>query len=434
MLTTAVRRLAFSQNFCQDSALCPMDSYQRPPIHPSLSDKVFTVSEFLDFLNALLQPCRTVVQGEIGKEVKGSPHLYFDLLDKDGSALKCALFRNALNRVGISLKPGMEIRVVGYPNVWKPRGSLSFIIEKVELVGEGDLKKQFEELRKRLAAAGYFAPERKQPLPRFCREIGLVTSKQAEGALEDFKKHLGRFGFHTFLYDTRVEGAFAAESIVRGIEYMNRYMPRLDVLVLARGGGAWETFQPFNTEEVVRAIAASKIPVVSAIGHEKDETLADFAADVRASTPTHAAKLLTDSWREAFLALPEFEKNLAGLARQLFLRSFQKLDFIRKTFDAIIESALSRRMQAIEQCAKDFSRASAKWLEWAEWLLQTQEEKLLLASPEFKLKQGYSITVDGEGSVVRDATCLRIDQTVQTRFHKGMAESQVKKINEVSLQ
>lgn len=401
---------------------------QQLPIHPSLADKVFTVSEFLDFLNALLQPCRTVVQGEIGKELKGAPHLYFDLLDKDGSVLKCALFRNALNRVGIALKPGMEIRAAGYPNVWKPRGTMSFIVEKVEFVGEGDLKKQFEELKKRLAALGYFAPERKQPLPRFCRAVGLITSKQAEGALKDFQTHLGNFGFHAFFYDTRVEGAFAAESISRGIEWMNKHMPWLDVLVVARGGGAWETFQPFNTEEVAQAIAASKIPVISAIGHEKDETLADFAADARASTPTHAAKILTEPWQRAAAALPEYEKGLAGLVRQLLLRSLQKLDFIRNTFDALLESVLALHRQTIEQYMKDFFRVSLAWLERADRLLRTHEEKLLLASPELKLRQGYSITVDREGNVVRDVMSLRIDQILQTRFHKGMAESRVKRI------
>lgn len=402
---------------------------QELPLRPSLADKVFTVSEFLDFLNVLLQPCRTVVRGEIGKEVKGAPHLYFDLLDRDGSVLKCALFRNALNRVGIALKPGMDIRVVGYPNVWKPRGSLSFIVEKVELVGEGDLKKQFEELKKKLAVAGYFAPERKRRLPRFCHAVGLVTSIQAEGALNDFKKQLGNFGFGVYFYDTKVEGAFASESIARGIEWFNKHLPQLDALVMTRGGGAWETFQPFNTEEIVQAIVASKIPVMSAIGHEKDETLADFAADVRASTPTHAAKLLTDPWRTASVALPEFEKNLEGLARQLFLRSFQKLDFIRKTLDSTLAVVAARYTQKTSQLAKDFFRASDRWLEKVVRLVRAEEGKLLLVSPELKLRQGYSITVDGAGCVVRDASFLRIDQMVQTRFHKGRAESQVKKIS-----
>jgi len=259
-------------------------------------EKIFTVSEFLEFLNNILTPCQATIKGEVGERIDSYPgYTFFNLLDKKKSILKCFAFKEVISGLGIPLEPGMEIKVTGYPEIRKNRGELKFQIQRIELIGEGVLKKQYEILKKRLEAAGYFAPERKKPIPEFCENIGLITSEYGKGAKKDFLTHLGNFGFKVFFYDVRVEGSFSLYEIIEAIRWFNTNLPYIDVLVLTRGGGDWESLSPFNSEEIVKTIFASKIPIITGIGHENDQTLADLAADFRASTPTHAAKVLTDS-------------------------------------------------------------------------------------------------------------------------------------------
>jgi exodeoxyribonuclease VII large subunit len=308
-----------------------MKTNQSLKIEPIVEEKVFSVSEFLDFLNEILVRERVIVQGEIGEKMNNYPrYSFFNLLDKDGSILKCFAWQEVIEALGIEMKPGMEIRVIGYPEIRKNRGELNFQVERIELLGEGVLKRQFEILKKKLEALGYFDVEIKKPIPQFCENIGLITSRVGRGALKDFLTHLGSFGFKIFFYETKVEGSFAVNEISEAINWFNQNMPKLDVLVLIRGGGDWESLKPFNSEEIVKAIFASKIPIITGIGHEDDTTLADLAADLRASTPTAAAKILNKNWELAKVNISKIEIDFNNSLKKIFGIVKEKIIFYRK--------------------------------------------------------------------------------------------------------
>ena len=441
-------------------------------VEPIIEEKIFTVSEFLDFLNELISPCYAIVQGEVGEKINKYPnYIFFNILDDQGSVLRCFAWKEVIESLGIEIEPGMEIRVLGYPEIRKDRGELKFHVQKIELLGEGILKKQYEILKKKLTALGYFDPERKKPIPRFCEKIGLITSKVGRGALKDFLTHIGNFGFKIFFFEVKVEGSFAVYEIKEAIEWFNQNLPDLDVLVLIRGGGDWESLRPFNTEEIVKAIFSSKIPIICGIGHEDDETLADLAADLRASTPTHAAKILNENWKKAKSDIFEIEKNLNVLFLQIFKGVKEKIVSFQKDFTEKIEREILTKQERIKELIEKFNLYFENYLQdfkilerefiqnslklksliWQENLkikqflkdlvqnqinwqrkmkekLNQEKEKLALSSPILKLKQGYTITFDENGKIIKDPGKLKISQEIKTRFYKGQVISKDKKI------
>jgi exodeoxyribonuclease VII large subunit len=441
-------------------------------VEPIVEEKVFTVSEFLDFLNELISPCYAIVQGEVGEKINSYPnYVFFNILDDQGSVLRCFAWREVIESLGVEIEPGMEIRVLGYPEIRKDRGELKFQVQKIELLGEGILKKQYEILKKKLTALGYFNPERKKPVPRFCEKIGLITSRVGRGALKDFLTHIGNFGFEIFFFEVKVEGSFAVYEIKEAIEWFNQNMPDLDVLVLIRGGGDWESLRPFNTEEIVKAIVSSKIPIISGIGHEDDETLADLASDLRASTPTHAAKILSENWKKAKSDIFEIEKNLNILFLQTFRGVREKIISFQKSFTQKIEKEILEKQKRIkelitnlnlylenyfqdfkvlekeffqnafkiknliwrenlkiEQFLKELVKNQITWQRKVKEKLRQEEEKLSLSNPILKLKQGYTITFDEAGRIIKEPENLKISQEIKTKFYKGQVISKVKKI------
>jgi exodeoxyribonuclease VII large subunit len=441
-------------------------------VESRVEEKVFSVSEFLDFLNEVLKPCRAIVQGEVGEKVNNYPnYTFFNLLDKDNSILKCFAFQEVIEKLGIGLEAGMEIKVIGYPEIRKNRGELKFQVERIELIGEGILRKQFEILRKKLLALGYFDPKFKKSIPRFCENIGLITSKYGKGAKKDFLTHLGNFGFQIVFYDVRVEGSFALYEIIEAIHWFNQNLPQTNVLVLTRGGGDWESLQPFNSEELVKAIFSSKIPIITGIGHEDDETLADLVADLRASTPTHAAKILNDNWKVASSKVYEFEENLTSSINRITKNVKERIDFLQKNLTSSMKREISLKQtslrelirnlnyffqdyfQQFETLEREFKRNFLKikiliknqkirveqflknliknrnwWKEKIGKILKQEEEKLILSSPLLKLKQGYTITSDEFGKIIKTPAKLEISQIIKTKFYKGQVLSKIKKI------
>jgi len=435
-------------------------------------DYIFSVSEYLDFLNKYLEPCRAIIQGEIGERIYQNPrYSYFNLLDKENSVLKCFVWNWVLKNLGLSLKSGTEVKVIGYPSIYKRTGEFSFQVERIELVGEGMLKKQYEALKIQLEKEGYFAPERKKPLPMFSEKIGLITSKYGDGAKNDFLKHLDNFGFEIYFFDARMEGSLALREIISAIEWFNKNMPNIDVIALIRGGGDWESLKAFNTREIVEAIVASRIPILTGIGHEADYTLADFAADFRASTPTHAAKKLSEDWQKARVTLKIIKNNLKGhfyqkirafkkrinehfelfskilgnqfLKKELLLKNFQKnLNYFFKNhllnFEKFAKNFKNNflRLKIINQNRKKETLELAERLEinFTQWYKKLkisfaqEERKLFLSNPELKLKQGYTITRDLQGKILKDASLLKKNQRIFTKFGKGAAFSVISKL------
>lgn len=364
-----------------------------------------TVSEFLKTLNQNLRRYRVLVAGEItGRVNRRGAVTYFSLHDAEEEAvLQCMAFNNILDAVGIQLEEGMAIKVGGYPEIWERSGGFSFKVFEVLLTGEGALKRQFEMLMKKLEAEGLFSPEHKTPIPNFAKYIGLITAADRE-AMNDFVTHLAPHGLTIELHDVRVEGARAVEQIVEAIKYFNEEQQEIEVLVLTRGGGSLESLQAFNSELVARAIFASRIPIICGVGHERDVSIADFVADMRASTPTHAAKIISESWERGALELDQLAERLSGNIREHIT---QAQFFITTTLQQA-KNALEGRFAELDQALTEHSK------------------KLALGNPELKLKQGYSI-VRKENRIIKSIAELQEHDIVEAQFHHGKAKLQFQK-------
>lgn len=390
-------------------------------------EKIFSVGEFLGFLNELLSPQKAIVQGEIGEISHLDRYTFFKLCDKNEEAvLNCFIWQNTLGNIGVELKEGLEIKVAGFPKIHKPRGRLSFQVEQINLVGEGALKIAFEKLKSRLERLGYFAAERKRPIPPFVAAIGLITSQFAD-AKTDFLEHLGNFGFKIYFLDVRVEGIYATDEIVAAVKHFNESIPDVDVLVLTRGGGSLESLQAFNTEATAKAIFSSRIPIITGIGHEADVTIADLVADVRASTPTHAARILSDPWKQASREIKTIQNDMVRNLQRTIQGHQEKLGEIRTDILESFRRAQIASKQNLDRLTRDLVTSFGQGLNVTKRLLQEQREKLELASPLKRLKQGYSIVRLGN-KIIHSINQLKINDIINIRLFKGEALSQVKEV------
>ena len=270
--------------------------------------KTWTVSELTGKIRDLLAKNFTDISvlGEISNcHEAQSGHIYFTLKD-DRAQVRCVFFKQQQRGIKFRPEDGLQMTVRGSISVYETRGEYQIYVENLEPVGLGALQLAFEQLKKRLEAEGLFDAARKKPLPLLPSRIGIITSPKG-AAVRDVVRILTRrfHNVHLILYPARVQGEGAAAEIVRALEFFNR-QKTVDVLILARGGGSLEDLWPFNEEALARAIADSVIPIISGIGHETDFTIADFVADVRASTPSAAAELVVQTRRE-------FDKHIAEL-------------------------------------------------------------------------------------------------------------------------
>ncbi len=281
-------------------------------------DKVYTVSELTGVIKIALETAfpQVWVEGEVSNARKyGSGHLYLTLKDA-GSSIPAVIWRGDASRLKFEVKDGQQLVCRGKIDVYPPRGAYQLIIDRAEPKGKGALQLAFEQLKEKLKAEGLFDPARKRKLPLRPKKIGVVTSPTG-AAIVDILRTLERRSakLHVLIYPAKVQGDGSADDIVAGIRAFAA-MPDMDVLIVGRGGGSIEDLWSFNEERVARAIAASPIPVISAVGHEVDFTIADFVADIRASTPTAAAEMVVET-EEAFA------ERIANLER----RAAQSLRF-----------------------------------------------------------------------------------------------------------
>lgn len=387
-----------------------------------IPDAVFSVSEYIEFANALLGQAVVTIRGEV-TSISDRGHLYFSLTDATEQAvLSCALWKSVRSRLPFAVEAGMEIEVVGHANVYAPSGRFTFIVESAAPVGEGALRAAYAKLKAKLEAAGYFLPDRKRPLPRYPQRVGLLTSAQGE-ALHDFRKHLAPVGLTVLHRDCRVEGLGAVGSIVRGLRWFNEQADPVELIVLTRGGGSLESLQAYNSFEVAEAVFASRIPVLSAVGHERDESIADYVADARASTPTHAGRLLSQYWGEAPATIAHIwsflvrslQRNTAGYAQQLLLQAQQRRErwqhhFVRaanrvQLAQSVLDHSRRRPQEQYERGKQMLRHAHARW-HWAQaaqWeRVQHATRMLAQADPQHRLRQGYSIVRRPDGTLARD--------------------------------
>jgi exodeoxyribonuclease VII large subunit len=417
------------------------------------------------------------VKGEISSfRLHGSGHMYFTLKDPDEDAcLSCVFFKFQSRGLRFVPRDGMEVELRGAFDLYAPRGSFQLRVFEMRPAGIGALLLAFEALRKKLAAEGLFDTARKRPLPAYPRALGLVTSPTG-AAIRDLLHVLKRRwpGLRVVFAPVAVQGAGAAGEVAAAIERMNR-LGGLDVLIVGRGGGSLEDLWAFNEEIVVRAIAASAIPVVSAVGHESDTTLADFAADVRAATPSAAAELVTTPDRASVvravralferseeLVLGEIDESRDRLALLRRTYGFRRPQDLIATFAQGVDERRARLARALAERLRA-ARAEVRFLvqrAHPRRLLDRLTEagraetalaqRLLLArqgafatraqrlaagrarlealSPRAVLARGYSLVTLEDGTVVRRAVQLAPGRKVEMEFAEGRAGARVETV------
>ncbi len=433
--------------------------------------RVYQVSELVAAINAQLAGFGEVwVRGEVsGVRVSSAGHRYFTLKDAEGQ-LSCVLWGSRADRLRFKLADGLSVLVRAVLEVYSPRGSLQLIVQELVPEGIGELQLAFEQLKAKLEAEGLFAPERKRPMPELPQRIGLVTSASG-AAVRDVLKVLSRWPhLSVLLYPVRVQGKGAEGEIARAVRYLGK-LGTLDVILVVRGGGSLEDLWAFNEEVVARAIAASPVPVISGVGHEIDFTIADFAADIRAATPTQAAELVVAQLERQARRLQDAQRYLLfAWQRTLTLRK-NRLALLSGARGLALFPARVRQVRAILQRAlvlpqllrglvlrrhRGFQLLVSRLYAWpvrfgaarrrevlagqeamlSERLkaltfrrrleLEAKVRALQALSPAGILKRGYSITtLEGDSRPLRRAGEVQPGQRLQTQLAEGLVRSLV---------
>ncbi|PZN13483.1 MAG: exodeoxyribonuclease VII large subunit [Bacillota bacterium] len=390
----------------------------------SQPDRVWSVGELTARVRLLLEADPELqhvwVRGEISNyKHHSSGHIYFTLKD-ERAALRCVMFRSAARGLRFEPGDGMTVIAGGRIGVYEAGGQYQLYVEFLEPDGIGALYLAFEQLKERLRREGLFDPARKRPLPRLPRRVGVVTS--ADGAaLRDIIRVASRRNprVHLVVAPVPVQGEEAAPAIAAAIRRFGRF-GGVDVLIVGRGGGSWEDLWPFNEEVVVRAVAESPIPVVSAVGHETDFTLCDLAADVRAPTPSAAAEMVIPDWYELRDRLADLRQRLE---RAIYLR-------VRMARDRVERLAASRGMfylrdrvlqhrQRLDMLLHDLVTVARRRVEDRRQQLRALTGQLEALSPLAVLARGYSIARDARGHVVKDARDVAPGEPVEVWLHRG---------------
>ena len=400
-------------------------SREQAPPEPT----VYTVAEITRRLKRLIEGAYgdLAVNGEISNFRRApSGHLYFTLKDADAQ-LSAVMFRGEAQRLTAPVEEGLSVVATGRLSVYAPRGNYQIIVRTIEIKGAGALEAAFRALVDKLAKEGLFDPERKRPIPEFPRRIGIVTSPSSAAVIDMLRVFARRFpNVHVTLFPVSVQGAAAKSEIVAAIEHANGFED-IDVLIVGRGGGSLEDLWAFNEEIVARAIVASRIPVVSGVGHEVDVTIADLAADLRAATPTAAAELVVP--READLA-----ERLTRLRDRLGTALAHRVAFAQARLDglarAVRAETLLREMETHEQRIDDLFTIAKGALRsghaLADRRLEGLKGKLESLDPLAVLARGYSVTTDADtGAILRDAGALSEGQRMRTRLARGSVLSSV---------
>lgn len=393
-----------------------------------------SVSEFNQSVKMLIEQAIPEVQirGEIsGLARPRSGHLYFTLKD-DHSQLRCVMWRDAASRIertiGQPLRDGDAVHCFGRVDVYVPRGQYQLNVLRLTPEGVGTLQQRFERLKAKLHTEGLFDADRKREIARVPRRIALVTSPTG-AAIRDFLQAAGQrwSGVEMVVIPARVQGEGSVNDLVRAIRVAQQMRPKVDTLVVTRGGGSMEDLWSFNEEAVVRALGESTMPTVSAIGHEIDITLCDLVADRRAMTPTDAAvQVLPD--RDTMTQLTDqFRQRLDEAMARHLARASEQLDaFSDRPCLARPEEWIRDREQTLDYLEQSVQHASRRILEHNTAELQTLAAGLEALSPLSVLSRGYSVTTDGEGKLVTDAEQLDAGSMIETRFERGSALSVVR--------
>ncbi|MDO8511876.1 MAG: exodeoxyribonuclease VII large subunit [bacterium] len=404
--------------------------------------KPLTVTEFIEQVNAVMADQVAWVEGEVcDLHISQGKWMYFSLKD-EASIVNCFAM---LFRVRTPIEEGMKVRVWGVPRIYPKFGKFSINVEIVEPSGEGALKRAFELLKRKMEAEGLFDPARKRRLPRFPEKIALITSSDA-AAYTDFIKVLKarRGGIEINFISVAVQGREATKEICSAIEQLNESLPDLDALVLVRGGGSIEDLHAFNDEGVVRTLARSRIPTMTGVGHERDVTLVDYVSDVRGSTPSNCAELLTPTREDLIASINQLTKRMAdnvqenintkerGVQRAVnrlhesVANSVEKVQFLAQQMvnvGRIFSLSLQKNASGLQNMQKNMRTAYTESLNRYGQKVVAVERVLNSMHPEKTLARGYSITKTSAGKVIRDALELKNGDSIRTVLHRGIIDS-----------
>lgn len=410
-----------------------IETQPKPQPEPEVgtdSPKVFSVSEITGRIKRMLEGSYPDIWvcGEVTDfKNRTSRHYYFSLKDEGKNKIRAVIFNAASRKYSFDLQDGMEIVCHGQLNVYGPGGYYSIVIDHMEPKGIGALQIAFEQLKKKLEAEGLFGREAKKPIPYLPKKIGVVTSPTGAAVRDIINVLTRRFpNIEVLIYPVRVQGEGAAKEIAAAIDSMNESSD-VDVMIVGRGGGSIEDLWAFNEEIVARSIFASRIPIISAVGHEIDFTIADFVADVRAPTPSAAAEIAIPVKADIMDDLTNRKRQLAFALHQCLARKTQELSKLahrlsdpRKRFPDLIRGVDNMRERLLFVMRTNVERHSQR--------LSKFISNLDHLSPLSVLAKGYAVAENEKGKLVKRAGDLRVGESLKLRFYEGSAYTKVTKV------
>jgi exodeoxyribonuclease VII large subunit len=412
-----------------------------------MEERIFTVSDYIKILNQGLKEFEAKIVGEVGEvQISAKGHVYFSLKDeKDGSVIKCIIWKYNYFLYNVKLKEGVKIISSGHPQVYGPTVRLYFISNVFEYAGEGTLKKEYEKLKEKLAKEGLFKEEKKRKIPFLPKRIGVITSLKG-AVIADFSNNLDKFGFKIKMIDSRVEGQEAVKDLLSSIRTFKD--KNIDVLVIMRGGGSLESMMAFNNENLVREVSNFPVPVISGIGHHKDVPLTALASDASVSTPTAAANIINRSWEEAVISLKENKENTFNFFKENLESSKnlleESLEAVKSVKDLIfkkygeIETNLNISFKSFKNILYNenkvlnnslinvFNKFRYSIFSLRE-KLKYSEKIIYLRDPKTQLRMGYSIVKNKEG-LIRSTKKVKIGESLDVFVIDGKINSKVKSI------
>ena len=400
----------------------------QPDLFVAPTPSALTVTDLTRYIREVLEEDPVLMNVRVTGEVSNlsrprSGHIYFTLKDA-GAALRCVIWRSSAARIPHDLQDGMAIEAHGSIGVYEASGQYQLYVRSVQPAGEGRLYQEFLRLKAQLEAEGLFDPERKQPIPAQPHKIGIVTSINA-AALQDMLNTLqNRYPLvEVVLAPASVQGAAAPPEIVRAIRALNR-RDDIDVILVARGGGSLEDLWCFNDERVVRAIAASRIPIITGVGHETDFTLSDFAADLRAPTPTAAAVEATPDIRDLYEALQGNIYRLNYTFQSILESETDRLQGVYNRLERVSPIyQVQRDQQRLDELEERTTRALRHILDLRRTQSQGISQRLQALNPQAVLERGYAIVSRDDGRLVRSAGQVQAGDTLHIQLSDGKIDA-----------
>jgi exodeoxyribonuclease VII large subunit len=396
----------------------------QPDLFAAHTPLALTVSDLTRYIRELLEEDAVLMNLHVTGEISNfsrprSGHIYFTLKDA-GASIRCVIWRSAAERIPLDLQDGMAVEAHGSIGVYEAGGQYQLYVRSLRPAGEGFLYQEFLRLKARLEAEGLFAEDRKRPIPAQPNRIGIVTSASG-AALQDMLNTLqNRYPLgEVVLAPASVQGTAAPAEIVRSLHALNR-LGNIDVILVARGGGSLEDLWCFNDERVVRAIAHSTVPIITGVGHETDFTLADFAADLRAPTPTAAAVLATPDVRDLQDVLESSTYRLNLMFQSILDGQHDRQKTLQNRLERVSPAwRIQSDRQRLDESEEHAARALRHLLDLHRTRRQGLDDRLQALNPAAVLRRGYAIVSREDGSLVRSVQQVAIDEKLRIRLADG---------------